>query len=145
MSIVNGIIQAPVSIADVKTVLGETSNDLATLCKSEKINMWAKFKPVELKRPFTNDEFDFQNNRWRDDAVWFKGVNFEEDGVCGLKVTHGGSLSAVIDLYDKNTAGWKKRSPPTSPRASRWTKRAHTASKASAACLCSIWQAALQA
>ncbi len=44
MSIVNGIIQAPVSIADVKTVLGETSNDLATLCRSDKINMWAKFK-----------------------------------------------------------------------------------------------------
>ena len=55
MSIVNGIIQAPVSIADVKTVLGETSNDLATLCKSEKINIWAKFKPVELNKPFTND------------------------------------------------------------------------------------------
>ena len=113
MSIVNGIIQAPVSIADVKTVLGETSNDLATLCKSDKVNMWAKYKPVELKRPFTNDEFDFANNRWRDDAVWFKGVNFEEDGVCGLKVTHGGSLSAVIDLYDKNTAGWKRVKPGT--------------------------------
>ena len=48
MSIVNVIIQAPVSIADVKTVLGETSNDFATLCRSDKINMWAKFKPVEL-------------------------------------------------------------------------------------------------
>ena len=65
MSIINGIIQAPVSIADVRTVLGETSNDLATLCKSEKINMWAKFKPVELNKPFTSDEFDFENRKWK--------------------------------------------------------------------------------
>ena len=113
MSIVNGIIQAPVSIADVRTVLGETSNDLATLCRSDKINMWAKFKPVELNKPFTSDEFDFQNNRWRDDASWFKGVDFVENGICGLKVTHGGSLEAVIDLYDKNTAGWKRVKPGT--------------------------------
>ena len=56
MSIINGIIQAPVSIADVKTALGETSNDLAALCRSDKINMWAKFKPVELNKPFTSDE-----------------------------------------------------------------------------------------
>ena len=113
MSIVNGIIQAPVSIVDVRTVLGETSNDLATLCRTDKINMWAKFKPVELNKPFTSDEFDFANNRWRDDASWFKGVDFGENGICGLKVTHGGSLEAVIDLYDKNTAGWKRVKPGT--------------------------------
>lgn len=42
-----GIITAPVRlIADVKTVLGETSNDLSALCKSSKINMWAKYKPI---------------------------------------------------------------------------------------------------
>ena len=52
MSIVNGIIQAPVTIADVKTTLGETSNDLAALCRSDKINMWAKYKPVELNKTF---------------------------------------------------------------------------------------------
>jgi hypothetical protein len=42
----NGIISAPVSIDDVKTVLGVASNDLATLCKSSNINMWARFKPI---------------------------------------------------------------------------------------------------
>lgn len=46
MSYSNGIISAPVTIDDVKAALGESSNDLATLCKSEKINMWSKYKPV---------------------------------------------------------------------------------------------------
>jgi hypothetical protein len=46
MSNANGIITAPVSIDDVKTILGIASNDLATLCQSTKINMWARFKPV---------------------------------------------------------------------------------------------------
>lgn len=46
MSLNNGIISAPVSIDDVKSVLGEGSNDLATLCKSTNINMWSRHKPV---------------------------------------------------------------------------------------------------
>lgn len=46
MSYSNGIISAPVSIDDVKAALGESSNDLATLCKSKNINMWSKYKPV---------------------------------------------------------------------------------------------------
>lgn len=47
MSVSNGIISAPVSIDDVKSVLGESSNDLATLCKSDKINKWSKNKPIK--------------------------------------------------------------------------------------------------
>lgn len=38
MSLKDGIISAPVSIDDVKSVLGESSNDLATLCKSGNVN-----------------------------------------------------------------------------------------------------------
>lgn len=52
-----GIISAPVSIDDVKRALGESSNDLATLCKSENINMWSLYKPCNYNdmwqmRPF---------------------------------------------------------------------------------------------
>lgn len=46
MSISNGIIVAPVSIDDVRSALGEASTDLGTLCKSSKINMFAKYKPI---------------------------------------------------------------------------------------------------
>lgn len=48
----NGIISAPVSIDDVKQALGESSNDLATLCKSENINIWSKYKPISCKGDF---------------------------------------------------------------------------------------------
>lgn len=48
----SGIISAPVSIDDVKQVLGESSNDLATLCKSENINIWSKYKPISCKGDF---------------------------------------------------------------------------------------------
>lgn len=47
MSVSNGKITAPVSIDDVKSVLGENSNDLATLCKSDIINKWSKNKPIK--------------------------------------------------------------------------------------------------
>lgn len=43
----NGKITPPISIDDVKSVLGEQSNDLATLCKSAKINKWSKNKPIK--------------------------------------------------------------------------------------------------
>lgn len=48
----SGIISAPVSIDDVKQALGESSNDLATLCKSENINIWSKYKPISCKGDF---------------------------------------------------------------------------------------------
>lgn len=48
----SGIISAPVSIDDVKKALGESSNDLATLCKSENINIWSKYKPISCKGEF---------------------------------------------------------------------------------------------
>lgn len=48
----NGIISAPVSINDVKQALGESSNNLATLCKSENINIWSKYKPISCKGDF---------------------------------------------------------------------------------------------
>lgn len=52
MSYANNIISAPVSINDIKAVLGESSNDVATLCRSSNINMWSKKKPVRLANPF---------------------------------------------------------------------------------------------
>ena len=57
----NGIISAPVSIDDVKTVLGESSNDLMKLCTSPKINMWAKYKPVSYASPSPLSEASLAN------------------------------------------------------------------------------------
>lgn len=54
MSLNNGIISAPVSINDVKSVLGENSNDLATLCNSDGIMPWSRYKPIAYSQPFTD-------------------------------------------------------------------------------------------
>ena len=54
MSVSNGIITAPVSIEDVKQVLGESSNDLATLCKSDGILPWSRCKPIACSKLFTD-------------------------------------------------------------------------------------------
>ena len=56
-----GIISAPVSIDDVKQALGESSNDLATLCKSENINMWSKYKPIVYREFITIDDYHFKD------------------------------------------------------------------------------------
>lgn len=41
-----GMLYRSVSIQDVKTVLGEDSNYLRTLCRSDSINKWARYKPI---------------------------------------------------------------------------------------------------
>ena len=59
MSVNNGKITPPISIDDVKSVLGESSNDLATLCKSAKINKWSPHKPVHSSKLFDLNAADF--------------------------------------------------------------------------------------
>ncbi len=48
MSVSNGIITAPVSIEDVKKVLGKSTNDLASLCTADNINKWSRMKPCRF-------------------------------------------------------------------------------------------------
>lgn len=52
--LVNGKITAPVSIDDVKRALGESSDDLATLCNSDGIVPWSRCKPIAYSQPFTD-------------------------------------------------------------------------------------------
>lgn len=42
------IITAPVSILDVQSVLGTSNPNLDVLCKSDRINKWARYKPVTV-------------------------------------------------------------------------------------------------
>ena len=52
--LVNGKITAPVSIDDVKRALGESSDDLATLCNNDSIVPWSRCKPIAYSQPFTD-------------------------------------------------------------------------------------------
>jgi len=42
----NGIITAPVNTDDISATLGVASHDVATLCTSDRINRWSKYKPI---------------------------------------------------------------------------------------------------
>lgn len=79
MSNSGGKITAPVSIEDVRTVLGVSSYDLGTLCKSEKINMWAKYKPVRV--PMFNELYESEFN----------------EAQYGLHIPSSSSLDSVIN------------------------------------------------
>lgn len=63
MALANGKITAPVSIDDLKNLFGEGSGDLATLCKSAKINMWAKYKPVDSDTAFLDINTGWKGKR----------------------------------------------------------------------------------
>lgn len=63
MSVSNRKITAPVSIDDVKSVLGYGSNDLASLCTYEGINMWAKYKPVDSDNAFLDINTGWKGKR----------------------------------------------------------------------------------
>ena len=101
MSVSNGKIIAPVSIEDVKTVLGETSNDLATLCKSENINIWAKYKPTIYPSPFPDDWYKAKDGNY--------GINITvENGKSNWKDLVGEyskSNNGYVNLYNRPTGG----------------------------------------
>lgn len=69
----NGVITAPVSIADIQQVLNTSINELISLCNHASINKWAKFKPVSLTTINLIDQWDASNNRWKTTATWWKG------------------------------------------------------------------------
>ena len=102
-----GLITAPVTIQDVRQVLGNSSTDLGTLCKASQINMWAKYKPVVLALIDTVSQFDKTNNKWYSWATWWKG----QTGTCGC-VPHVLSNAAdVVNYCSGGLNGWSYTKP----------------------------------
>lgn len=97
MSVNNGIITAPVSIDDVKSVLGESSNDLATLCKSANINPFSLHKPIKNRKLFGMNDGDYNGT----------------DGDYGIRVESVGSFSALLFLYENDGNRGYSYSAPT--------------------------------
>lgn len=103
MSIVNGIITAPVSIEDVKKILNESSNDIATLCKNHNINMWSKYKPVNLKKKFVTDTLNSDGRSWTAPSGklgWWLGNNTVNDAALVIPL-----VSRKSD-FDSDKAKW---------------------------------------
>lgn len=111
----SGIISAPVSIDDVKQALGESSNDLATLCKSENINIWSKYKPISCKGefkeyPIREDSEEIVTSSYsKFNCVVRCGMNIPMDTYKNLRNNYGGegfAIKACKNLYKNNVYGY---------------------------------------
>lgn len=109
-----GIISAPVSIDDVKQALGESSNDLATLCKSENINIWSKYKPISCKGefkeyPIREDSDEIVTSSYSNYTCVVRcGMNIPMDTYKNLRNNYGGegfAINGCYDLYANNIYG----------------------------------------
>lgn len=102
----SGIISAPVSIDDVKRALGESSNDLATLCKSENINIWSKYKPISCKGefkeyPIREDSEEIVTSSYsKYTCVVRCGMNIPMDTYKNLRNNYGGEGFAINGCYN---------------------------------------------
>ena len=102
----NGIISAPVSIDDVKRALGESSNDIATLCKSENINIWSKYKPINCKGefkeyPIREDSDEIVTSSYsKYTCVVRCGMNIPMDTYKNLRYNYGGEGFAINGCYN---------------------------------------------
>jgi hypothetical protein len=110
----SGIISAPVSIDDVKQALGESSNDLATLCKSENINIWSKYKPINCKGefkeyPIREDSDEIVTSSYsKYTCVVRCGMNIPMDTYKNLRNNYGGegfAINACNNLHRDNVYG----------------------------------------
>lgn len=110
----SGIISAPVSIDDVKRALGESSNDLATLCKSENINIWSKYKPISCKGefkeyPIREDSEEIVTSSYsKYTCVVRCGMNIPMDTYKNLRYNYGGegfAIEACKNLHINNVYG----------------------------------------
>lgn len=115
MSISNGKIVAPVSIDDVKSILGESSNDLATLCRSDKINIWSKHKPISCKGefkeyPIREDSEEIVTSSYNKYTCAVRcGMNIPIDTYKNLYNNFGGegfAIKACEYLYRDNVYGY---------------------------------------
>lgn len=101
-----GIISAPVSIDDVKQALGESSNDLATLCKSENINIWSKYKPISCKGefkeyPIREDSEEIVTSSYNKYTCVVRcGMNIPMDTYKNLRNNYGGEGFAINGCYN---------------------------------------------
>lgn len=104
MSHGGGYIEGPVSINDIKAVVGGTS--LITAIRSGNINKWSKYKPVKYGRGITRDQWDAANNTWKENATWWRG-----DGHCGLSFTAYSSLNVFLPLLKAGSLDWTYTRP----------------------------------
>lgn len=110
MSNINGKILSPVSIRDVKEVLGLQSNDLCALWLSGRVNPWSKYKPVNNTELFYTPQWneggaqDPVNDKWKQDANWWKGVG--DNMGLNWQLAESNSLANIASYYNGGENRW---------------------------------------
>lgn len=94
------VITSPVSVTKIRQVLSETSNDVATLCSSSKINMWAKYKPVQVATPKALTEEQRHQVSY--------GIAVQ---TVSLAYPNGANNAAIFDNAENGSFGWSYSGP----------------------------------
>lgn len=102
MSVNGTTIVEPVSITDVRTVLGESAYDLASLCRSSRINKWARYKPVISSRTDITTRAQYEQMASQFTVNW----GFERTGFIS-----GTSIAALAAAAEAGGADWKYNRP----------------------------------
>lgn len=107
----NGKITAPVSVQDVRYVLGAASTDVGTLCINANINMWSKMKPMHYLNKL--DELTLtQAAEYNDAFVYHYGIRIKQTftGLASNKTTRKGFVYESAD-FDGVLNGWEYARP----------------------------------
>lgn len=80
----------------VANTIGDNSHNIGTLCKSPRVNMWAKYKPVK----FSHDTTDAYPNWWKANA-----------GNCGIKYSVYTSIRDMVFAAEQGEIAWLYEKP----------------------------------
>lgn len=89
MAYSDNVITAPVRMVDLQSALSSGSTDLGTLCRSNNINMWAKYKPVVRRNLIDTTGQLAAGNVWKTSAAIEAGGHQNESWWKGDDTNHG--------------------------------------------------------
>lgn len=96
MSIVNGVVKAPVGLYEIIQLLGESSIDVGTACLSDKINIFAKWKPQDVNKARKYEQLTDSERQTSNYGLTPKRVY---------------SWQELMSAYDGNRNGWVYNKP----------------------------------
>lgn len=101
----------PVSISQIQTALGVSSsvNKLSQLCTHANVNKWSKYKPIKYAANGIMSQYDYTNERWKDDSTWWKG----SDGNMGFTPYTTTNFTNIRNNTTGGMNGWTYSGTPT--------------------------------
>lgn len=106
-----GKISAPVSIYDVMQALGVSNNDVGSLCRSEQIRRWSKFKPVNIGGTYGGSTYintipllNMTTKKWDETLSfqWWRDTNRKNNlSRYGFLPIVGTTIKAIFDAYNQ--------------------------------------------